>query len=86
VRLVNTWGKAAYPVFRDGVRGGWDADSPSRSDYDFALTKWLRTGALSWIAPGDESATLREGPGGCPFVALPGPRKVPLVLHGTVGY
>jgi hypothetical protein len=86
VRLVNTWGKASYPVFRDGVQGGWDADSPSMSDYDFALTTWLRSGSLLWIAPGDESATLREGPSGCPFVALPGPRTVPLVLNGTVEY
>ncbi len=86
VRLVNTWGKASYPVYRDGVQGGWDADSPAMSDYDFALTKWLRSGALAWIAPGDESATLREGADGCPFVALPGPRKVPLILNGTVAY
>jgi hypothetical protein len=86
VRLVNTWGRSAYPVFRDGVRGGWDADSPSMSEYDFALTKWLRSGALLWIAPGDESATLREGRRGCPFVALPGPRTVPLVLNGKVEY
>lgn len=86
VRLVNTWGTDSYPVFQDGVRGGWDEDSPSMSDYDFALTKWLRSGALLWIAPGDESATLRQGSGDCPFVALPGPRKIPLILNGTVEY
>lgn len=86
MRLVNTWGKASYPVLRDGVRGGWDADSPVRSDHDFALTKRLREGTLLWIAPGDETATLREGRAGCPFVALPGPRTVPLVLNGTVEY
>ncbi|MFL6125999.1 hypothetical protein [Actinophytocola sp.] len=75
VRLVNTWGKASYPVFRNAIRGGWDADSPIMSDYDFALTKWLRSGALLWIIPGDESATLREGSSGCPFVALPGSER-----------
>ncbi|MFD7817105.1 hypothetical protein ACFV6E_29905, partial [Streptomyces sp. NPDC059785] len=36
-----------------------------------------------WIAPGDASAALREGPDGCPFVDLPGRREVTVLRGGN---
>jgi hypothetical protein len=41
------------------------------SDYGFEPERWLRSGRLLWIAPGDESATLPEGIDGCPYLDLP---------------
>jgi hypothetical protein len=82
--LVNAWGTDDYPVYRDGVRGGWNSVMPVVEDYDFELTNWLRSGALLWIAPGDESATLHSGLDGCPFVDLPGKREFVVAFNGVV--
>ncbi|WP_406631346.1 hypothetical protein [Amycolatopsis sp. WGS_07] len=84
VRLVNLWGANTYPVYRDGVWQGWDWDRPAVSQYDFDLAGWLRSGALLWIAPGDESATLREGADDCPFTDLPGEHRIAVVTDGRV--
>ncbi|MBB5807629.1 hypothetical protein F4560_007397 [Saccharothrix ecbatanensis] len=84
VRLVNLWGTNTYRVGRDGVGEGWDWDIPGVSQYDFELTEWLRSGALLWIAPGDASATLREGPGGCPYTKLRGRQKITVISNGVV--
>ena len=84
IRLVNLWGTNTYPVYRNGAWTGWDPDLSTVSQYDFELTGWLRSGALLWIAPGDESATLREGPDGCPFVDLPGERRIAVIANSEV--
>lgn len=84
VPLVNLWGTNKYPVYRPGEQSGWASEHPKVSEYDFKLTPWLRSGALLWIAPGDEAATLREGPAGCPFVDLPGRRKIAIVANGKI--
>jgi hypothetical protein len=86
VTLVNLWGGNTYPVHRDGVGRGWARERPTVSQYDFELTEWLRSGKLLWLEPGDESATLREGPGGCPFVGLPGRRRITVISNGLVQY
>jgi hypothetical protein len=87
VGLVNEWGSNRYDVYDDaGTWRGWDASIETLSDYDFDLTRWLRSGRLLWIAPGDESATLREGPDGCPYADLPGERRHAYVQNGEVLY
>jgi hypothetical protein len=84
VPLVNLWGRNTYPVVEEGVNRGWDQNRPRVSQYDFDLTEWLRSGKLLWMEPGDESATLREGPAGCPYVDLPGERKITLIRNGAI--
>jgi hypothetical protein len=84
VTLVNVWGTNTYPVFEDGEWIGWDYDIPTVEDDDFDLTPWLRSGKLLWLAPGDESATLHDGPDGCPFVDLPGQRRITVISNGKV--
>jgi len=85
--LVNTWGRAEYYVYdEDGTWLGWSDNLERVSDYDFELSDWLRSGKLLWIAPGDDSATLREGVDGCPYLDLPGPRKIARIEDGTVSY
>jgi hypothetical protein len=83
-KLVNLWGTNTYPVYEDGVWQGWDWDPPTVSKFDFDLASWLRSGKLLWIEPGDESGTLREGPADCPFVDLPGERKITVVRNGKI--
>lgn len=84
VTRVNVWGTNIYPVCRDSVWTGWDYDTPTISAYAFDLTPWLRSGKLLWIEPGDESATLHDGPDGCPFVDLPGQRRITVISNGEV--
>lgn len=86
VKLVNLWGSDDLLVYRDGTWTGWDRERPDTSRYDFDLTGWLRSGRLLWLAPGDESATLRSGTDGCPFVDLPGHRRLTVIADGVVQY
>lgn len=87
VELVNTWGSDTYYVYDgEGTWLGWHQSIEHVSDYDFTLEPWLRSGRLLWIAPGDESATLREGVDGCPYVDLPGPRRIAYVQEGQIEY
>lgn len=44
-------------------------------DEDFELAPWMEGGQIFWIAPGDESLTLRQNTEGCPYLNLPGRRK-----------
>jgi hypothetical protein len=85
--LVNTWGRAEHYVYdADGTWLGWSDNLERVSDYDFELADWLRSGKLLWIAPGDDSGTLREGVDGCPYLDLPGPRKIARIEDGKVSY
>jgi hypothetical protein len=87
IRLVNLWGTNTYPVYdENGKWLGWGRDFNVVSEYDFALADWLRSGQLLWIAPGDESGTLREGVDGCPYLDLPGNRRIAIVEEGEIRY
>lgn len=81
VTLVNLWGSDTYLVNRDGAWTGWDRERQTVTRYDYDLTSWLRTGKLLWL---DESANLREGREGCPFVALPGRRDITVIADNEV--
>ncbi len=87
VELVNTWGSDTHYVYdAAGTWLGWNMSLEHVSDYDFELERWLRSGRLLWIAPGDDSATLRQGVDGCPYLDLPGPRQIAYVQFGEVEY
>jgi hypothetical protein len=86
VKLVNLWGSDDLLVYRDGEWTGWDRELPDASQYDFDLSGWLRSGKLLWLSPSDESATLRSGTDGCPFVDLPGRRLLTVVANGVVDH
>jgi hypothetical protein len=81
VELVNEWGSN-----HTWLNDGWYESIEHVSDYDFDLARWLRSGRLLWIAPGDESAVLREGTDGCPYLDLPGERRIAYVQNGKVVY
>jgi hypothetical protein len=85
VELVNLWGTDTYPNYNDeGTWLGWANVVPKVEDYDFDLEPWLRSGKLLWIEPGDDTATLREGVDGCPYVGLDGVRRLQYLQNGKV--
>ncbi|MGN9914678.1 hypothetical protein ACTMTJ_44835 [Phytohabitans sp. LJ34] len=87
VELVNTWGSDTYYVYDEsGTWVGWHQSTDRVSDYDFELEPWLRSGKLLWIAPDDESATLREGAEDCPYRDLEGPRRIAHIQNGEIEY
>jgi hypothetical protein len=89
VTLVNDWGGSEYYVYDDtGEWLGWDRDEDGESvgQYDFALASWLKSGKLLWIAPGDESTTLRGGVEGCPYIGLTGQHGCAWVFRGKLWY
>lgn len=58
--------------------------------YLYDLKPWVASKRLLWIAPDDESLTLRSGLEHCPYLDLPGEHKVwraksGRVWHGPVG-
>jgi hypothetical protein len=52
--------------------------------YDFELAPWIQRGHLFWIAPGDESLTLRQEPDGCPYLHLLGRRERLFIRDGQI--
>ncbi len=76
---ANDWGMDCYRV-----GGGWDTVPEDFDARDFDLAPWIERGRLAWIAPGDESATLRREVAGCPYVGLAGERNIQRVQDGKV--
>jgi len=76
VPLVDLWGTDNYPVFPNG----WSAYRLQASEFDFDLAPWLRSGALQWL---DGDALRADA---CPFVDLPGERRIAMLWRGTVTY
>jgi hypothetical protein len=76
---ANDWGADHYRV-----GGGWDTVPEDFDPRDFDLTPWIEQGRLAWIAPGDESATLRREVEGCPYLGVAGTHEVQRVQDGVV--
>lgn len=76
VNRTNDWG-IEYAMFPDG-QGGWDVSEffDNEQFYDFDLEKWIRSGRLVWIEPGDVELRLRDTVEDCPFLHLTG-RQIP---------
>jgi hypothetical protein len=75
ISLENFWGTNQYDVYDDEGRWiGWDEHSQNLNEYDFELEPWLDSGRLLWIEPGDDTAELRRGADGCPYVGIEGAR------------
>ncbi|MCB9793644.1 MAG: hypothetical protein H6741_13050 [Alphaproteobacteria bacterium] len=80
-RLHQPWGRASYQVRSASGRVlGW---TTKNEPWDFELQPWVDAGRLSWIAPGDDSATLVSA-GPCPYVGLGGVRRPQEIVRGTL--
>ncbi|TMQ99980.1 hypothetical protein ETD83_17580 [Actinomadura soli] len=87
VRLENEWGTQEYYVYDDdGEWKGWSQNTPWPADWDFDLEPWLSSGRLLWIAPGDSTLTLRQGPASCPYLGIEGPHELAYIVEGTLEY
>ncbi len=59
---------------------------PLKIDADFDLAPWIEQGKVLWIAPDDESMTLRSDVEGYPYLNLPGTKEFLWVIRGQVRY
>jgi hypothetical protein len=68
--FLDDWGTDQFlGVSEDGAVGRYSVGTEVR---DPVLKPWLERGRLKWIAPGDETLTVRDGVAECPFVGLEG--------------
>jgi hypothetical protein len=74
----------AVPMTDDSYLEGLEGDEGEAEEYtvDFDLRRWVDDGKLMWIAPEDETFTLRSGASGCPYLDLPGSRVFSVILGG----
>jgi hypothetical protein len=81
---ANIWGLDQYPAVTEyGERySGQIFESDIDVDCDLAI--YIRTGRLFWIAPGDESLTLRSVMTSCPYIGLAGRRYPVGILDGKM--
>lgn len=77
------WGRniAFYDLGDDDY--GWQEWIPAPSDLDFDIKPWIEKGKLLWIAPGDETLSLRSDKD-CPYLAIHGNRFWQVVQDGRV--
>jgi hypothetical protein len=54
------------------------------TERDYDLAPWIESGRLSWIAPGDDTLTLRTGTDDCPYLEAGGRRSEILIEDGIV--
>ncbi len=88
-KRVNDWGTERY--WETGsiipelyTPGQYISLTPDTSEYDFDLVPWIRRGKLLWIMPGDESLTLHGHVSRCPYLDLPGSRRLKYIRDGKV--
>ncbi len=88
-KRVNDWGTDRYweeGNLLPGVFGPGEYISltPDPEEYDFDLKPWIRRGKLLWIAPGDQRLVLHGHATGCPYLDLPGSRRLKYIQNGEV--
>jgi hypothetical protein len=81
---INTWGANMYWLTDPQGEPGWNTAREVPEEFDFDLAPWMAQGRLHWIAPGDQSLTLRNTPDGCPYLGLPGRRSLTRIQAGKV--
>jgi hypothetical protein len=84
VGVTNDWGSAFWQQQDPCGARAWLAVTETEDEYDFALESWVRSGKLLWIAPGDQTMTLRTGMTGCPFTGLGGEEKNQRIQYGKM--
>jgi hypothetical protein len=77
---VNAWGTDNYRFVDDAGEVRWGERQMWPERCDFELAPWIRAGRLLWIAPDDDTLTLRSTVAGCPYLELPG-RREPIYLQ-----
>ncbi|MBU7006560.1 hypothetical protein [Phosphitispora fastidiosa] len=88
-KRVNDWGTKRYWETGSIIPELWTPGqyvtlTPDASEYDFDLASWIKAGKLLWIAPGDASLTLHGHISSCPYLDLPGSRRLKFIRDGKV--
>lgn len=86
---VNDWGTGRYWETGSMIPELWSPGqyislTPDEDEYDFDLEPWIKTGKLLWILPDDDSMTLHSHVYGCPYLDLPGNRRLKFIRDGFV--
>ena len=81
--MPNAWGTGAYWDASDGTPG-WTSTPSDPQERDFSLSPWIARGKLYWIAPGDDTLTLRTDIAGCPYVGMPGEKREQRIAFGRL--
>lgn len=86
VRLprVNTWACDHYTFMDNDGRLWRGRREPRVDDAEFDLAPWIRAGKLLWIAPDDQTLTLRSDVRACPYLVPDGPRAFQRIYRGHV--
>jgi hypothetical protein len=78
----NTWGTDRSWYLNADEQFVWWQEHEDFADLDYDLTPWVKSGKLSWIAPGDDGVTLSTDVASCPYVGLEGHRAFTRVMDG----
>ncbi len=81
--MPNAWGTGTYWDASDGAPG-WTSTPVDPAEREFTLSPWIARGKLYWIAPGDDTLTLRTEVASCPFVGLPGEQREQRIAFGRL--
>ena len=81
---INTWGAIDYVFPNDKGKVCWDTHPYDPKDFYFELEPWISAGRVRWIAPGDQTLTLRDTTSGCPYLGLEGRRTITRIQEGKV--
>ena len=82
--LLNDWGSRSYWLtYRSGASRSGES-TVYDLDFEYEIDRWIQNEKLRWIAPGDESWTIRTGTSGCPFLDWDGERDMQRVIDGRI--
>jgi hypothetical protein len=82
----NDWGMDMRWSENGTSPGGWYEAGEMEDQWDFHLGPYIERGKLFWIAPDDPNLTTRRGLPGCPYLNLPGERRLQRVSWGEVWF
>lgn len=88
-KRVNDWGTKRYwetgsIIPELSTPGQYVSLTPDTGEYDFDLAPWIKAGKLLWIAPKDAGLTLHGHVSRCPYLDLPGSRRLKFIRDGKV--
>lgn len=88
-KRVNDWGTGRYWETGSIIPELWTPGqyislTPDSDEYDFNLAPWIKAGKLLWIAPGDAKLTLHGHVSRCPYLDLPGSRRLKFIRDGKI--
>jgi hypothetical protein len=80
----STWGSTDHGLNFYAVDHDREVAVFEETDLDFDLRPWIEAEMLYWIAPGDETLTLRWSAEDCPYLDLPGSRSLRYISEGEL--